>query len=240
MTTINEVAPDIFRIATYLPDLGLGFNQFLVRDEEPLLFHTGLRLLFPVVRDAVATVLDPARLRWISFSHFEADECGALNEWLALAPAAEPACSVIGAIVNVGDYANRPPRALADGKVLTTGQHRLRFLQTTHVPHGWDAGLMFDEVTGTLLCSDLLHQTGDGPATIEFDPIDLARSTLQHYQAGPLTNYLPYTPLTDPTLQRLAALKPKALATMHGSTYVGDGERVLRDLAVVLRETYGG
>ena len=240
MTTIDEIGPEIYRISTYVPEADLQFGQFLVRDEEPLLFHTGPRAMFPLVRDAVAALIDPRRLRWIGFSHFEADECGSLNEWLALAPDAVPACSFVGAMVSVNDFATRPARPLADQEILTTGRHRLRFLQTPHVPHCWDAGLLFDETTATLFCSDLLHQNGNTVALTESDVVGANRATLVAYQAGPLANYLPYTPSTGRILDALAALEPKTLATMHGATYRGDGAAALREVANVLRDVFGG
>ena len=236
MTTVVEVASDVFRIGTYLPEADLEFSQFLVLDEEPLLFHTGMKALFPAVRDAVASLLDPAKIRWIGFSHLEADECGALNEWLAVAPAAAPACSFVGAMVSVNDFATRPARALADDEVLTTGKYRLRFLQTPHVPHCWEAGLLFEETHRTLFSSDLFHQNGRCPASTESDVVESCRETLVEYQRGPLANYLPYTPHTGPILERLARLEPRTLATMHGSVYRGDGARAMRDLASVMEE----
>jgi flavorubredoxin len=240
MTTVDEIAPEIYRISTFVPEADLQFGQFLVRDEEPLLFHTGPRAMFPLVREAVAALIDPRRLRWIGFSHFEADECGSLNEWLALAPDAVPACSFVGAMVSVNDFATRPARPLADQEILTTGRHRLRFLQTPHVPHSWDAGLLFDETTATLFCSDLLHQNGDTVALTESDVVGANRATLVAYQAGPLANYLPYTPSTGRILDALAALEPKTLATMHGATYRGDGAAALREVANVLQDVFGG
>lgn len=239
MPVVNEIAPDVYRISTYIPEIDLGFSQFLVKDEEPLLFHTGMKALFPLVREAVATVIDPAKLRWISFSHFEADECGALNEWLEIAPAAQPVCSTVGALVSVNDFSQRPAKGMTDGEVLSTGQYRFRFIQTPHVPHCWEAGLMFEETKGTLLCSDLFHQNGDVEALTESDVIDRARKTLVEYQAGPFANYMPYTKHTDSILQKLAALKPRTIVPMHGSAYTGDGERAIRDLAVVMREVLG-
>lgn len=239
MTTVDEIAPDVFRISTYFPELDLQFAQFLVRDDEPLLFHTGLRAMFPVVRDAVATLIDPRRLRWIGFSHYEADECGSLNDWLALAPEASPVCSFVGKVVSVDDVAARPARALAHHEVLTTGRHRVRFLQTPHVPHCWDAGLMFDDTTRTLFCSDLLQQNGDTTASTESDVVGANREAMHAFQAGPLAHYFPYTPNTDRILHELAALEPTALATMHGATYRGDGAAALRAVAGVLRELFG-
>lgn len=237
-TSVTEVGPDIFKLTTYLRDAELQFSQVLVRDDEPLLFHTGMRALFPSVREAVARVLPVESLRWVSFSHFEADECGALNEWLAAAPQATAACGFVGAMVSVGDQASRPPRPLQDGEVLVTGRRRFRFLATPQVPHGWDAGLLFEETTGTLFCSDLLHQNGEVEAVTSSDVLGRVRSTLLAYQQGPFHDYLPYTNRTGPTLERLAALDPKRLVTMHGSTFEGDGARVLRELDQLLREVF--
>lgn len=239
MTQITEIAPDLFRICTYIPEIDLQFNQFLIRDEQPLLFHTGMKALFPLVREAVAKIIDPATLKWIGFSHFEVDECGSLPEWQALAPQATPVCSLVGKLVNVDDFALRPARPLADEETFSTGKYRFRFLQTPHVPHCWEAGLLYEETCGTLLCSDLLHQNGNVEASTSSDVIGRCRETLVAFQQGPLANYMPYTRHTDPTLRRLAALKPKTLATMHGSTYTGDGERAMLDLAGVIREVFG-
>jgi flavorubredoxin len=241
MTMITEIAPDVFRICTYIPEINLQFNQFLVRDEQPLLFHTGMKSLFPSVRDAVATLLDPAAIRWIGFSHFEADECGSLYEWQALAPEATAVCSLVAKVVSVDDVVSlRPARALEDGEVLSTGKYRFRFLQTPHVPHCWEASLLFEETQGTLFCSDLFHQEGDVEASTTADVVGRFRQTLVEYQKGPLANYLPYTPHTQPTLQRLAALKPRTLAAMHGSAYVGDGARAIDDLAQVMKDVLSG
>lgn len=238
-TAVTEIAADIYRISTFAPDYGIQFNQFLVKDDEPFLMHTGFKKMFATTRDAVASVLDPARLRWIGFSHFESDECGALNEWLATAPLAQAVCSFVGAMVSVNDFAVRPARALADDEVLQTGQHRLRFLATPHVPHGWDAGLFFEETSRTLLCSDLFFQPGDPEPSTTADIVGRVRDAIVEGQSSPLAKDMPYTPYTDATLQRLAGLKPRTLAAMHGSSFSGDGERALRDLARVVRETLG-
>jgi len=234
--SVTEIAADCYRISTYIPEIDLQFCQFLIKDEEPLLFHTGMRGIFPVVREAISTVLDPAKIRWIGFSHFEADECGALNEWLEIAPQAQAVCSMVGALVSVNDFASRPAKGMVDGEVLTTGQHRFRFAQTPHVPHCWEAGLLFEETKGTLLCSDLFHQGGNVEPLTESDVIERARKTLIDYQNGPFANYMPYTKHTDGVLQRLAALNPRTIAPMHGSAFTGDGAQALRDLAVVMRE----
>ena len=239
MSSVTEIAPDVYRISTFIPEADLQFNQFLINDDEPLLFHTGMKVLFPVVRESVAKVMDPSRIRWIGFSHFEADECGSLNEWLQVAPDAKAVCSIVGAQVSVNDFAIRPAKEMMDNEVLSTGKYRFRFLQTPHVPHCWEAGLLFEETQGTLLCSDLFHQGGDVEPLTESDVIERARKTLVDYQAGPLANYMPYTKHTDSVMQRLAALKPRTIVPMHGSAYVGDGERALRELAVVMREVLG-
>lgn len=240
MTNITEIAPDIFRINTFIPEANLGFSQFLVRDDEPLLFHTGMRALFPIVSEAVSSLVDPATIRWIGFSHFEADECGSLNEWLGAAPNATPVCSLVGKLVSLDDFTGSDrTRGMTDGEIIETGKHKFRFLQTPHVPHCWEAGLLFDEVTGTLFCSDLFHQNGDVEPTTESDVVGRARETFLEYQAGPLANYFPYTKRTGKELQRLAELRPRALATMHGSVYLGDGEQALKDYAVMLGEVIG-
>jgi len=239
VTTVTEIAPDIFRISTYVPPADLSFNQFLIRDEQPLLYHTGMQRMFPRLREAVATVIDPSSLRWISFSHFEVDECGALNEWLDVAPSAQAVCSLTGVRVNIGDFASRKPRSLDKDEVLVTGKYRFRFYATPHLPHGWDSGMLFEEVSQTLFCSDLFHQNGDLEPVTEANIIDRARQTLISFQAGPLPDYMPYTPNTERLLTELAGLKPKTLAIMHGSTYRGDGEKALLELAVVMREVLG-
>jgi flavorubredoxin len=236
MTTINEIAPDIFRINTYVPEGGLGFSQFLIRDEEPLLFHTGMRGLFPAVREAVSTLIDVAQLRWIGFSHFEADECGSLNEWQAIAPNATAITSMVGKLVSVDDYSTRPARGMVDGEEFSTGSHNFRFLHTPQVPHNWEAGHLFDISAGVLFCSDILHQNGDVEALTSNNVIDRVRQTLVDYQAGPMANYLPYTPITSPTIERLAALDPRVIATMHGSVVEGNGAETLRDYGRTLKE----
>jgi flavorubredoxin len=239
MARVAEIAPDHYSISIYVPEFNLRFNHFLIKDDEPLLFHTGMKQMFPLVRDAVARVIDPSTLRWISFSHFEADECGALNDWLTIAPHADPVCGLVGALVSVNDFANRPARVLTHDEILKTGKYRVRFRQTPHVPHNWEAGLLFEEVTRTLLCSDLFTHEGDvGPVT-ESDIVDRAKRALNEGQAGAFANAYPYTPLTEPILHGLAELRPKQLALMHGSAFVGDGERALHDLAIIMREVLG-
>ena len=232
MTNITEIAPETFRISTFIPDFNLQFCQFLVRGDEPLLFHTGMRGLFPLVKDAVATLIDPAKLRWIGFSHFEADECGALNEWMAVAPNALPVCSMVGKMVSVDDFiGSDKTKGMIDGEVLETGSHRFRFLATPQLPHCWEAGFIYEENNGVLFCSDLFHQNGDPIPLTTSDVVGPARDTIIEYQQARLPNYMPYTKKTDVEIKRLAALKPKVLAAMHGSAFEGDGEQALNDYA---------
>jgi flavorubredoxin len=238
MTQITEIAPDIFRLSTFIPEANLQFAQFLVRDEEPLLFHTGMKGLFPIVREAVSKLLPPEKIKWIGFSHFEADECGSLPQWQELAPEAVPVCSFVGKIVSVDDFALRPASGLMNGDRFSTGKYSFRFLHTPHVPHCWEAGLLFEETTKTLFCSDLFHQNGDVEPLTSSDVIDRCRQTLIEYQQSPLANYIPYTNQTEKILQSLAALQPQTLATMHGSTFSGDGEKAILDLAKVFKECF--
>jgi len=237
---IDEIAPDLYRICLYVPAFDLQFNHFLVRDDEPLLFHTGMRGTFPAVREAVATLIDPARLRWISWSHFEVDECGALNEWLAEAPNAIPVCGELGAMINVADFSNRPPRGLKPDEILGTGRHRFRFVPTPHLPHGWDAGVLFEETDRVLLCSDLMHQLGDVEPVTTGDVVGRYRQAFETYQKSPvLMDYVPYTENTKRQLANLAALQPRMLAAMHGSSFVGDGAAALVASGEVIRRVTG-
>lgn len=238
-STICEIAPDVYRISTFNPDFGIQFNQFLVKDDEPFLMHSGLKKMFPVTLEAVASVIDPATGRWIGFSHFESDECGALNEWLSVAPQAQALCSVVGAIVTVNDFADRPPRALTDGEVLGTGSRRLRFLATPHVPHCWDAGLFFEEVNGLLFCSDLFFHPGNPEPLAGDEVIGRAQESIVQNLGGPLAKDMPYTPYTDETLRRIAELKPRTMAVMHGSSFAGDGAAAIHRLAHFIRATLG-
>jgi flavorubredoxin len=223
----------------YAPEIDLQFNYFLVRDEQPLLFTTGFRASFPVLRKAVAQVLDPALIRWVAFSHFESDECGALNLWLDAAPHAEPVCGLVSAAVNINDFASRTPRAMVDGELLDTGHYRFRFCSTAQLPHGWDAGLLFEETQQTLFCSDLFHQNGDVEPITENDLGQRVRTAMRQMQASPLANYIPYTPLTDSILNQLAQLTPKTLAIMHGSSFTGDGKQALHELSIAMRDVFG-
>ena len=232
---ITEIAPDVYRFSLYVTEADLQFNQFLVKDDEPLLFHTGMRAIFPVVREAVAQIIDPATLRWISFSHFEADECGSLNEWLSIAPHSTPVCGLVGAMVSVNDFAQRPAKGLTDGEMLETGKYRFRFNHTPHLPHCWEAGTLFEETNGTLFCSDLFHQNGDVKPFSESNVLEKVRETLIAYQASPLADYMPYSTRTEANLEKLARLQAKTIAPMHGSAFAG-GENSFRDLGAIMRE----
>ncbi len=237
---IDEIAPDVFRLSVFVPEFDLQFNHFLVRDDEPLLYHAGLRAMFPALLGAVSRLIEPARLRHVLFGHFESDECGSLNEWLAIAPAAQAAAGAVGTIVNLGDFAARPARTLADGETFETGRRRFRYIPTPHLPHGWDAGTLFEETSRTLFVGDLFHQTGDREALTTENVADRSRETLVAYQAGPLADYVPYTRNTPALMDRLASLRPRTLAVMHGSSYEGDGAAALAALDGVLREVLGG
>ena len=219
-TRINEISDGIYRLSTLVPEIappaGFAFNQFLVMAAEPLLFHCGHRAMFDSIRGAVETLMPIEKLRWISFSHLEADESGAMNLWQRAAPHAQVAHGKLGCNVSLNDLSLRPPRALADNEVLDLGGCRVRFLATPHVPHGWDAGLMLEEETGTLLCSDLLGQVGDGPALATADIVGPALA------AEAIFRSMSVTPDMIATLRRLAGLAPKTLAIMHGSSLAGD------------------
>jgi flavorubredoxin len=238
MTQIDEIAADLFRLSVYVPDIDMQFNHFLIRDEEPLLFHAGLRAMFPLLRDAVTTLIDPARLRYVAWSHFESDECGALNDWLQLAPHAEPVCTLVGKLVTVDDFSIRPARGMTAADVLCTGKHRYRFYPSPHTPHGWDAGVLFEETNKTLLCSDLFHHFGDCAALTTSELVGPTRQSMQKMQQGPLAGYMPYTRATEGVLRQLAELKPETLAVMHGSSYRGEGAQQLTDLAGVIKENF--
>lgn len=236
MATINEIAPDVYRISVFWPEIDLSFNHFLVKDEEPLLFHTGLRRMFPDVREAVSKLIDPVQLRWISWSHFESDECGALNDWLAIAAHAQPACCMVGALVSVNDFAAREARILTPQDVIKTGKYQFRYYHTPQLPHGWDAGVLFEETQRTLFCSDLFHQNGNVEALTSDSVIDRCQKVLTEYQKSPLANYVPFTANTETILKGLATLDAKTLAVMHGSSFSGDCSAALHDLAGVMKE----
>lgn len=227
-TKVTEIADGVFRLSTFIAQVepgGLVFNQFLIRGEEPLLFHTGMRALFPLVREAVATLMAPERLRWISFGHYEADECGSMNEWLAIAPGAQIAHGMTGVGVSLADQADRAPRALQHGEVIDLGGKRARYLDTPHVPHGWEAGLIYEETTGTLLSGDLFTQYGQGPAVTDTDIVGAAIA------GEDIAGYSALNPAMGATLRKLAELKPRTIALMHGPAYQGDGAGALMALA---------
>lgn len=238
MTAIHEIAPDIYRLSIFVPEIDMQFNHFLVRDEEPLLFHAGLKAMFPALREAVATLIKPADLRWISWSHFESDECGALNEWLQIAPAAQPLCTFVGKLVSVDDFSLRPARSMTREETLETGAKRYRFLPSPHIPHGWDAGVLYEETGGTLFCSDLFHHFGNTEPVTESDLIGRTREAMVRLESGPLASYMPYTRKTPGVLRELAALRPKTLAVMHGSSYAGPCEGLLTDLSGVIQAAF--
>jgi flavorubredoxin len=229
-TRVDEIADRIYRLSTFVPEVappaGFTFNQFLVLGDEPLLFHTGLRRMFPLVHEAVRRIIPPDRLRWICFGHYEADECGAMNEWLATAPHAEVAHGHTACMVSLNDVADRHPRMLADGEVIELGGgKRVRYLDTPHIPHGWEAGILYEESSGTLLCGDLFAQTGDAPAVTSSDIVGPAIAAEDLFHASALH------PTTGATLRRLAELSPRTLALMHGPSFNGDGATALRSLA---------
>jgi flavorubredoxin len=234
-TNLHEIAPGIYRINTPIQIPGgpdFNFNQYLVADDEPLLFHTGPRRMFPLVAEAIGKVLPLERLRYVAFSHFEADECGSLNDFLAAAPAAVPVSSQVAAMVSVNDIAIRPARALADGEILRTGRHAFKWLDAPHVPHAWENGFMMELSTRTLLCGDLFTQGGDGAVPLtESDilgPSEAFRAPMDYYA---------HAPQTAATLERLAREQPQTLAVMHGSAFRGDGAALLRELARSLTKT---
>jgi flavorubredoxin len=228
-TKIDQIADGVYRLSTFVPGVagpaGLTFNQFLVDADEPLLFHCGQRSLFPSVSAAVSRIIDLARLRWVTFSHVEADECGSMNDWLDAAPRATAAHGRVGCNIWLNDIAVRPPRALRDGEVLDLGGKKVRRLDTPHLPHCWDAGLLYEETTGTLFCSDLFTQAGNGPALTGEDVLGPALA---------LEKALAFTSLTPnaaPTVRQLAQLQPRKLAIMHGPSFSGDAVSMLEGLA---------
>lgn len=229
-TNVHEIADGIYRINTPVPATvapgGFSFNQYLIVDDDPLLFHTGLRKMFPLVSEAVASVMPVERLRYIAFSHVEADECGALNQWLAAAPQAMPVCGQIAAMTSITDMADRPPRALADAETLALGQHTVQWFDTPHLPHGWECGYLMEKRTRTLLCGDLFTQGGaDLPAVTESDilePSEALRHTLDYYSHAKNGRVM---------IERLANAEPTTLACMHGSAWRGDGRALLLALA---------
>ena len=225
---IDQIADSIFRISVFVPEIGppagFTFNSFLVIDDEPLLFHAGQRRMFPLFSAAVASLMPVEQLRWISFGHVEADECGAMNLWLAAAPKAEVVHGRTACDISLNDLADRAPRAVADGELITSGRRRVRYIDTPHVPHAWESGVVFEETTATLFCGDLFTQFGDVPTTQQdIGPGAIAAEDAFHSSS--------VGPATAPTIRKLAGLKPKTLALMHGPTFIGDGADALNRLA---------
>lgn len=239
-TRVDQIADRIYRLSTCIPEVapgGFTFNQFLVDADEPLLYHTGMRALFPLVRDAVETVMPVERLRWIAFAHLEADECGSVNEFLAVAPHAQVAHGALGCMLSFDDQLSRPPRPVQDGEVLEIGgatlSRRVQELATPHVPHNWESHMFFEQETGTLFCGDLLTQIGDGPAITDHDLLDEAVA------AEDLFRQTSVGPAVPATYRRLADLAPQRLAIMHGSSFAGDCAGLLRRMADVYEERFG-
>ena len=228
-TRISEIAAGIYRLSTHMPDIappaGFTFNQFLVVGDMPLLFHTGPRRMFPQVRSAVSRLIPLERLRWIAFGHYEADECGAMNEWLAVAPQAEVAHGQTACLVSLNDMADRAPRILQDGETIELGDKRVRYLDTPHIPHGWEAGVLYEEATGTLLCGDLFTQIGNGPALTDSDIVGPAIA------AEDMFRYSSLNPAMGATIRGLGKLAPRTLALMHGPSFAGDCAAALGALA---------
>lgn len=234
-TSIDEIARGIYRISTPVPPnpglpAGFSFNQILIAAQEPLLFHTGPRKMFPLVREAVQAVLPPEKLRYIGFSHTEGDECGSLAEWLELAPQSQPLCSRIASMIFANDASERPARAMADGEKLDLGGHEVTWFDAPHVPHGWDCGYLGELSTRTLLCGDLFTQPGHQNAALTerdvLGPSEAMRGAM---------DYFSHHPETKRTLERLARFEPRLLACMHGSAFSGDGRRALLELAGAVR-----
>jgi flavorubredoxin len=228
-TNVHEIADGIYRINTPVVIEGAGgfsFNQYLIVDDDPLLLHTGLRKMFPLVREALESVLPIERLRYVALSHVEADECGSLNEWLSAAPNSVPVCGMVAALVSISDLADRAPRPLADGELLSLGEHSVRWFDTPHLPHAWDCGFLAEERTSTLLCGDLFTQGGaDLPPVTESDILGPSEA-FRHQM-----DYFSHTNHAREMLERLASTRPGTLACMHGSAWRGDGAQLLRALA---------
>jgi flavorubredoxin len=235
MTNVDEIAPNIYRLSTFVSEIGpsgFTFNQFLIDDDEPVVFHTGHRSMFPSVSEAIERVLPVSNLRWITFGHVESDECGAMNEFLAAAPRAQVAHGALGCLVSVGEMADRPPRPMAAGEVLELGTKRLRHIDTPHVPHGWDARVLFEETTGTLFCGDLFTHLGNGPPIVENEIVAPAMEAEALFRSSSLA------PDTAAVMRKLGDLEPSRLALMHGSSFSGNGGKALYDLAAAYEKQY--
>ncbi|MBT0961306.1 hypothetical protein [Denitromonas iodatirespirans] len=231
-TNVVEIADGIYRINTpiHLPDgARFSFNQYLIVDDAPLLFHTGPRKLFPLVSEAIGHVMPLEGLRYVGLSHVESDECGGMNAFLAAAPQAVPLCSQIAAMVSMNDLADRAPQAMVDGELLSLGRRAIRWFDTPHMPHGWDCGLMMEETSRTFFCGDLFTQPGGGEVALtEADILAPSEAFRQ-----PL-DYFAHAPGTAAMLHRLADEAPGTLACMHGSAWQGDGGALLRALAAAV------
>jgi len=225
---VNEIAPGIFRMSVFVPEIGapdgFTFNSFLILDDEPLLFHAGQRSMFPLFAEAVSSLMPIEKLRWLSFGHIEADECGAMNLWLQAAPDAQVVHGDTACNISLNDLADRLPRIAGDGELITSGRRRVRYIDTPHVPHAWESGVIFEEVTGTLFCGDLFTQFG-ARATTDKDIVAAAITAEDMFHSTSVG------PATAPTIRRLADLRPRTLALMHGPTYFGDGAAALMQLA---------
>ena len=224
-TRLDEIAPEIYRISTYIPQARMVFNQFLILADEPLLFHTGMRALFPIVSEEMKKVLDPSLLRWIMFGHYEADECGAMNEWLSAAPAATVAHGAVGVMVSINDQAIRPARPLESGETIDLGGKHIRYIATPHVPHGWDAGVIYEEDTRTLFAGDLFTRTGKVAASTDSGLLEPAMQAEDRFRATALT------PQTGATIRGLADLQISTMALMHAPAFTGNAAQELGDLA---------
>jgi flavorubredoxin len=224
-TVVHEIADNIFRLSTYVPPANFTFNQYLIRADQPLLFHCGPRAMFPLVATAMAKVLPVAKLRWVSFGHHESDESGAMNLWLAAAPQAQIAVGEVGCMISMNDLADRPPKACQDGGTIELGGKRARWIATPHVPHCWDAGVIYEEATGTLLCGDLFTAIGKHEPRVASDIVGPALAAEDIFRATALT------PQTELTMRKLAGLKPNTLGLMHGPAYDGDCAGALNALA---------
>ncbi len=233
-TELAEIADGIFRLSTFVPDIappaGFTFNQFLIKADEPLLFHCGPRRMFPLVSATVAEIMPISQLRWISFGHVESDECGAMNLWLEAAPDAQVVFNPLGCMVSLNDLADRPPRPVNDDEVLDLGGKRVRIIATPHVPHGWEAQVLYEENTGTLFCGDLFAHVGNGPSVVDTDIVGLAVAGEQLFHSTSIG------PATAPTIRKLAKLHPRRLALMHGSSFEGDATGQLEHLAAAYEQ----
>ncbi len=231
---VDEIADGIFRLSTFVPDAppnGFTFNQYLIDAEEPFLFHCGGRSLFASVSKAASAIVPLEKIRWISFGHVESDECGSMNQWLGAAPGAQVVHGAIACMVSLNDLADRPPRALENGEVIDLGGKRVRYIDTPHVPHAWESGLVFEETTKTLFTGDLFTQLGNGPAITHESIVSNAIIAEEAFHAMALT------PATASTIRKLKTLGPERLAVMHGSCFVGDCKAELEALAVYATES---